>query len=177
MGNSCGPPPLDYTESEDKPGDDEKYEFVSRENRIKNIKDIFEMGKCLGSGVSCSVFIGKMKSTGKKYAVKEMVRDDEFNPRSFCQEVDFLTSLSPHPNILAYHDAYMTDKVYVYLSNSATCMLIYVVTALLHCHRAVHGRRSLRYSVYCNYKLYTLRICDVVCVDLSRPYSQTEPVF
>lgn len=106
MGASCAPPPLDNDYGSGNRPD--TFDFVPEDNRIKDINSIFKLGKVLGSGVSCSVYVGRMHSDGKKYAVKEMKRDDEFNPRSFRQEVDFLTTLSPHPNILKYHSAYIT---------------------------------------------------------------------
>ena len=118
MGNACGPPDL-----EDPMGDalmDEKFDFVPEENYIKNIADIFVIGKTLGSGVSCSVYVGKMKSNNKKYAVKEMIRDDEFNPRSFRQEVDFLTSLGPHNNILKYHTSYISPTYFYIVTELCT---------------------------------------------------------
>ena len=110
MGAGCSPPPLE----EDLQQENETYEFVPADHHIRNINQVFILGKCLGSGVSCSVYVGKMKSNNKKYAVKEMIRNDEFNPKSFRQEVDFLTTLQPHDNILKYHSAYIT-KTHFYI--------------------------------------------------------------
>ena len=148
MGNACSPPHLQ--ENLDSAISDEKFDFVPQENYIKDIKDFFEIGKTLGSGVSCSVYVGKMKSSGIKYAVKEMVRDDEFNPRSFRQEVDFLRTLhedEPHANILKYHDAYITPKYF------------YIVTELCE-GGALFGMFSIYIiSTDCNYIFKTNQFC------------------
>ena len=121
MGNNCVVPnDLESHLDDARLLDDHKFEFVPEENYIKDIKDIFVIGKTLGSGVSCSVYVGKMKSNGIKYAVKEMVRDDEFNPKSFCQEVDFLTSLGPHVNILKYHTSYVTPRYFYIVTELCT---------------------------------------------------------
>jgi len=116
MGASCAPPPPNANGSAEK----ETFDFVPQENFIKDINSIFKLGKILGSGVSCSVYVGRMHSTQKKYAVKEMRRDDEFNPRSFRQEVDFLTTLSPHPNVLKYHSAYVTPTNFYIVTELCT---------------------------------------------------------
>ena len=120
MGASCAAPDLEE-HLDDALLDEHKFdEFVPEDNHIRDIKDIFVIGKTLGSGVSCSVYVGKKKSNNIKYAVKEMIRDDEFNPRSFYQECDFLTKLSPHDNILKFHDAYITPKYFYIVTELCT---------------------------------------------------------
>eukprot|EP00485_Elphidium_margaritaceum_P001327 CAMPEP_0202701572 /NCGR_PEP_ID=MMETSP1385-20130828/14648_1 /ASSEMBLY_ACC=CAM_ASM_000861 /TAXON_ID=933848 /ORGANISM="Elphidium margaritaceum" /LENGTH=484 /DNA_ID=CAMNT_0049359023 /DNA_START=15 /DNA_END=1469 /DNA_ORIENTATION=- len=106
MGNKCVPEEDMYVDA--MPHEEEKFEFVPEENVIEDIKSIYDIGKELGCGASCTVFMAKMKETGEKYAIKEMLRDDEFNPKSFRQEVDFLVTLKDHPNILQYYACYMT---------------------------------------------------------------------
>eukprot|EP01084_Bolivina_argentea_P023963 44750_1 len=160
MGANCSPPPL-----EDNLGaNDEKFDFVPPDNNINDIKDVFVIGKTLGSGVSCSVYVGKMKSNNLKYAVKEMVRDDEFNPRSFRQEVDFLRSLSPHDNILKYHSAYLTPQYFYIVTElctggalfdrirklshfsekQAAHLLITLIKSIKHCHANHIVHRDLK---------------------------------
>eukprot|EP01083_Nonionella_stella_P079797 219068_1 len=160
MGNNCAPPELEDIMYDEE----EKFDFVPKENEINDIKDIFVIGKTLGSGVSCSVYVGKMKSTNVKYAVKEMVRDDEFNPKSFRQEVDFLTSLSPHNNILKYYATYTTPK-YLYIitelctggalfdrirklkhfsEKQAADLLITMIKSIKHCHSKHIVHRDLK---------------------------------
>lgn len=119
MGASCAAPDLE-DHLDGALLEEQKFDFVPEENHIRDIKDIFVIGKTLGSGVSCSVYVGKKKSNNTKYAVKEMIRDDEFNPRSFCQEVEFLKRLSPHDNILKYHDAYITPKYFYIVTELCT---------------------------------------------------------
>lgn len=123
MGN-CHPPVGEHTFGYYSEDDDEdikdNFDFVPKSNYINDIKEIFTIGKVLGSGVSCSVYIGKDIQTRKKYAIKEMLIKDEFNPRSFTQEVQFLSSLSPHLNILKYHTSYITPKYFYIITELCT---------------------------------------------------------
>ena len=99
MGN-CHPPISDEKE-ESISNEMTKFPFVDSDNIVTNIDDHFVLGKCLGSGASCSVFIGhKIGDDTQKFAIKQMTKDDEWNEISFKKEADFLTSLQPHPNIL-----------------------------------------------------------------------------
>ena len=148
MGASCAPPPLDQHDG-NREADDFK-DFVPEKNYIKDISSIFKLGKILGSGVSCSVYVGKMHSSSKRYAVKEMKRDDEFNPRSFRQEVDFLTSLSPHDHILKYVDAYVTPINFYIVTELCTGGALFGMNLL----NSIYIVRTILMCIYQSYRYH-----------------------
>jgi len=67
----------------------------------------------LGRGASCRVLCVRLpKESNKPAALKEMSRKDDFNPTSFVKEISILKSISGHPNILQYEDAFIDDANY-----------------------------------------------------------------
>lgn len=97
---------------------EDQYSFVIPSQRIEDIWSEFGLVKEMGKGASCSVL--KVKSKGKqKYkeaALKQMKRDDEWNPTLFQTEYDILSKLVDNRNIVTYLDAWI-DKSNFYLVN------------------------------------------------------------
>ena len=79
-----------------------KWPWVEDSHVVKDVYQLFSIEKELGRGASCRVVKVHEKSTGKKYAMKEMRRDDKWNPMLFEQECYILKKLSGHPNILQF---------------------------------------------------------------------------
>ena len=77
-----------------------KWAWVEDSHVVKDVYQLFAIEKELGRGASCRVVKVHEKSTGKKYAMKEMRRDDKWNPMLFEQECYILKKLSGHANIL-----------------------------------------------------------------------------
>jgi len=115
MGNSNG-----SQTNKKKQKEQERFSFVGNDNFINDINEHFELGKVLGSGASCSVYIGTSKADNKKYAVKQMTKNDEWNPKSFAQEYDFLSSLYPHDNILKYKGSYIDSQNFYIITELLT---------------------------------------------------------
>jgi len=97
--------------------------------KIRQFDDFWKSGtfvtdKVLGSGASCRVVRAtlnhaKANSDLKKAfkdkhicAIKEMKRQDEFNPQSFVKEIAILHLLNGHPNLLVFENAYIDKKFY-----------------------------------------------------------------
>eukprot|EP00484_Ammonia_sp_Unknown_P029230 CAMPEP_0197025520 /NCGR_PEP_ID=MMETSP1384-20130603/5823_1 /TAXON_ID=29189 /ORGANISM="Ammonia sp." /LENGTH=550 /DNA_ID=CAMNT_0042454055 /DNA_START=134 /DNA_END=1786 /DNA_ORIENTATION=+ len=97
-----------------------KYPWVEEEHNVKNVYDFFDIEKELGRGASCRVLKVKNKKTGALYAMKEMRRDDKWNPMLFEQEVNILQKLSGHANILHYEDCWMDNKNFYVLTSLCT---------------------------------------------------------
>lgn len=72
----------------------------------------FKKEKELGSGASCKVLRVTVKSTRSQAALKEMRRNDEFNPQSYVKEITMLEMLNGHPNLLVFEAAYLDPKNY-----------------------------------------------------------------
>lgn len=79
-----------------------KWPWVEDSHVVKDVYALFAIEKELGRGASCRVVKVHEKATGKKYAMKEMRRDDKWNPMLFEQECYILKKLSGHPNILQF---------------------------------------------------------------------------
>jgi calcium-dependent protein kinase len=79
----------------------------------KKIEKVFQVQKVLGKGGSCRVIRVKKRDTKVSYAMKELLRDDPWNPILFRQEIEILSSLR-HPSILSYCESYVQDK-YLYV--------------------------------------------------------------
>ena len=77
-----------------------KFPWVDDSHIVKDVYQLFAIEKELGRGASCRVLKVHEKSTGKKFAMKEMRKDDKWNPMLFEQECYILQKLSGHPNIL-----------------------------------------------------------------------------
>jgi len=137
--------------------------------RIKKYDDLWQSGdfdvqKQLGSGASCKVCRVIVKSSNEESALKEMKRDDEFNPQSFVKEIAILERLSGHPNLLVFENAYI-DKTNYYIQTGllkggelfdrihtekkfseeeASKHILRVLDAMLHCHEHQIVHRDLK---------------------------------
>eukprot|EP00494_Astrolonche_serrata_P024941 UN25201 len=88
------------------------YKFVATENRVANLWEHFDEVKEMGQGASCRVLEARGKHSHNKdkhFALKEMKRDDEWNPKLFQTEYDILTTVR-HQNIVVYQDSYIDRK-------------------------------------------------------------------
>lgn len=107
--------------------DDNEFTFVSRDPNhiVDDFWKYFVAGREMGTGASCRVLKVHNKEEAKKsgvkkyYACKEMVRDDEWNPRLFQTEYDILSLLN-HPNVLKYVDAWIDRKNFYVLNELCT---------------------------------------------------------
>ena len=97
-----------------------KYPWVVSEHDVKDVYLFFEIEKELGRGASCRVLKVKEKSSNKLYAMKEMRRDDKWNPMLFEQECNILSKLSGHKNILHYEDCWIDNKNFYVLTSLCT---------------------------------------------------------
>jgi len=127
----------------------------------------FKEKSVLGSGASCSVKKVQIltgRFAGRDAALKEMKRDDEFNPQSFVKEIVILHRLVGHPNILRFENAFIDLKLYYiqtglleggelfdrihkkkYFTEIETAQVIMVVLdAMLHCHKHQIVHRDLK---------------------------------
>jgi len=107
-----------FEEEDNDPLNEEKTEYSDLPSTTMILGDkidkYFYCDKVLGSGGSCRVLKAKKKSDKTLYAMKELLRDDQWNPMLFKKEIEVLSELSGHPNILDYKEAYINDK-YFYL--------------------------------------------------------------
>ncbi|ETO18690.1 hypothetical protein RFI_18560 [Reticulomyxa filosa] len=101
-----------------------KFHFVPDGHVLANVYTLFDVEKELGRGASCRVLRVSRKSDKKLMAMKEMKRDDRWNPMLFEQEVFMLQKLAgtqtyyiniQHIILLnntdnSYEDCYMDDK-------------------------------------------------------------------
>lgn len=135
--------------------------------KIRTYPNLWESGefvqqKVLGSGASCRVV--RVEVDGAQAALKEMKRDDEFNPQSFVKEIAILHRLSGHPNILGFEQAYLDDtNFYIqtgllkggelfdrihslkkFTEESASQHVLRILDALLHCHKHQIVHRDLK---------------------------------
>eukprot|EP01083_Nonionella_stella_P013251 37338_1 len=97
-----------------------KYPWVDQDHDVKDVYHYFEIEKELGRGASCRVLKVKEKKTGNLYAMKEMRRDDKWNPMLFEQEVNILSKLAGHDNILHYEDCWIDSKNFYVLTTLCT---------------------------------------------------------
>jgi len=145
-------------------GDDE-FTFVPRENLLDNFWSRWHQGGEMGTGASCRVLKTYDKHADEKvhYACKEMVRDDEWNPRLFQTEYDILTRIM-HPNILKYENAFIDRKNFYVLTELCTGgelfekihksrkfkeekaaeILIDIINAIKYCHSKNVVHRDLK---------------------------------
>jgi len=100
----------------------DQFTFVQPDHVVDDFWKLHVLHKEMGTGASCRVLsVHNKKEAAEderkvvKYACKEMVRDDEWNPRLFQKEYDILTKLK-HPNILKYITAWV-DRRNFYLLN------------------------------------------------------------
>mmetsp|Transcript_26858 Transcript_26858/g.23655 ORF Transcript_26858/g.23655 Transcript_26858/m.23655 type:complete len:534 (-) Transcript_26858:71-1672(-) len=110
----------DKPSSSQKKKTNSKYPWVLSEHDVKDVYQFFDIEKELGRGASCRVLKVKEKGSGKLFAMKEMRRDDKWNPMLFEQEVNILGKLSGHPNILHYEDCWMDNKNFYVLTSLCT---------------------------------------------------------
>ena len=103
-----------------KKSTDSKYPWVDSEHVVKEVYQHFDIERELGRGASCRVLKVKGKENGKLYAMKEMRRDDKWNPMLFEQECNILKKLSGHQNILHYEDCWMDNKNFYVLTSLCT---------------------------------------------------------
>ena len=109
-----------------------KYPWVLSEHDVKDVYQFFEIEKELGRGASCRVLKVKEKSSGNLYAMKEMRRDDKWNPMLFEQEVNILGKLSGHKNILHYEDCWMDNKNFYVLTSLCTGGELFGMSRIYH---------------------------------------------
>lgn len=103
--------------------DPNEFTFVEPDHRIEEFWKVWHAGREMGTGASCRVLrVHKKDDTGankKEYACKEMVRDDEWNPRLFQTEHDILTRVM-HDNIVKYETAWIDRKNFYILNELCT---------------------------------------------------------
>lgn len=145
------------------PGAD--FVFVPDKQRVTDIWQHFDNAGELGKGASCAVYKVKQKQAKDSawLALKQMVRDDEWNPKLFAQEVEILQELR-HPNILEYRDAWI-DRSNFYI-NTVLCtggelfdrikelkffpekegqkLMYTLISAIHHCHSKNIVHRDLK---------------------------------
>ncbi len=92
----------DTTTKGGKKGNKGRFSFVPDDHVVRDVYQLMTIEKELGRGASCRVVKVNRKSDGKKLAMKEMRRDDKWNPMLFEQEVYILKKLSGHQNILQF---------------------------------------------------------------------------
>merc|ERR1719499_404997 len=94
-----------------------EFTFVPDENKVEDFWKLWKQLKEMGTGASGRVASVQKRDnpSGEKFACKEMIRDDEWNPRLFQTEYDILNRLK-HPNILRYVDAWV-DRQNFYVLN------------------------------------------------------------
>lgn len=97
-----------------------KYPWVDESHIVPDVYKLFDIERELGRGASCRVLKVKEKSTGAVFAMKEMRRDDKWNPMLFEQEVNILGKLSGHKNILHYEDCWVDNKNFYVLTSLCT---------------------------------------------------------
>ena len=85
---------------------DGDYQYTKEENLLDDITSNFTYMKQLGFGASCRVLLVEEHKTNTKYALKELIVNDEYNPMLFKKEIKLLSTLD-HPNILKYHESYI----------------------------------------------------------------------
>lgn len=192
MGNACGGAPDARSGGKDN---SENYKFVPPEHHVDDIWDKFDNAGELGKGASCAVYKVKEKGGGNKWlALKQMIKDDEWNPKLFTQEVEILQQLK-HPNILAYQDAWIDrNNFYIntvlctggelfdrikelkFFPEPEGCRLMYtLISAMHHCHckNIVHRDLKPENIVFQdgNYnKIVIIDFGDAVCVDEKQVY-------
>jgi len=74
--------------------------------------DRFKKETELGRGASCKVLCVKVLETGEPAALKEMSRNDEFNPTSFVKEIAILEKIKNHSNVLQYQAGFIDTESY-----------------------------------------------------------------
>eukprot|EP01083_Nonionella_stella_P212921 768406_1 len=104
----------DYDDnSQENPLNEEKSEYSDLPGVTmiigEKIDKYFYCDKILGSGGSCRVLKAKKKSNKSLYAMKELIRDDQWNPMLFKKEIEILTLLSGNENILSYKESYINE--------------------------------------------------------------------
>lgn len=144
-------------------GVDPNFPFVDGEHNVNNVWALFNKERVLGKGASCEVAHVIRKEDKAHFAMKQMEREDKWNPILFTQEVDLLTSLD-HPNILRYKDCYMDSKnFYVctelctggelfdkikaikkFTEKDAAKILRTIIDAIAHCHSQNIVHRDLK---------------------------------
>ncbi|ETO36446.1 hypothetical protein RFI_00617, partial [Reticulomyxa filosa] len=74
------------SELKPKPSNKKQFTFVPEDHVMSNTYSLFEVEKELGRGASCRVLRVSRKSDKKLMAMKEMRKDDRWNPMLFEQE-------------------------------------------------------------------------------------------
>lgn len=193
MGNACGGGGARKQKGTATSAD---FPFVLDKQRVTDIWDVFIKEKELGKGASCVVYKTKKKGDGQAtaFALKQMVRDDEWNPKLFKAEVEILQELR-HPNILEYRDAWI-DKNHFYI-NTVLCsggelfdrikdikcfpetegsrIMYTLMSAMHHCHSKNIVHRDLKpenivFSDGSYSRIVIIDFGDAVCVDDKQVY-------
>jgi len=137
--------------------------------RIKKYTNLWQQGdfldpKVLGSGASCRVLKVTVKANGQEAALKEMKRNDEFNPNSYVKEIAILDIIKGHDGVLKFERAYIdNDNYYIqtgllrggelfdrihdlkkFKEAEASRTIMYVLDAIHHCHVRKIVHRDLK---------------------------------
>jgi len=124
-----------------------------------NFQELMELGK----GASCRV-CKVITENEHAAALKEMEREDEFNPSSFVKEIVILHRLVGHPNILMYEQGYIDPSHYFiqtgllgggelfdrihemkrFSMEMASQHICRILDAILHCHNHQICHRDLK---------------------------------
>lgn len=114
MGNICSGP-LPSQGGAPKDLKDDEFTHVPVERRVDKVWNYFHLVKEMGQGASCRVLKVHRIDGDDQFAMKEMKRDDQWNPKLFQTEFDVLSVLRHH-NIVQYRESWI-DCEHFYIVN------------------------------------------------------------
>jgi len=96
---------------------DEMHLDTSKATQLITFEDLWKDGDfvseaTLGQGASCKVYKVGFENKEGHSALKEMRRNDEFNPPSFVKEIAILHILTDHPNTLSFEGGFIDKENY-----------------------------------------------------------------
>jgi len=142
---------------------------VSKGSQITQFEDLWAEGdfieeEQLGQGASCRVCKVSFKNKSGSSAMKEMRRNDEFNPPSFVKEIAILHILIDHPNTLDFEGGFL-DRNHYYIQTKllqggelfdrihkekkfsekeTSKHICYILDAIFYCHQRNIVHRDLK---------------------------------
>eukprot|EP01083_Nonionella_stella_P110334 322767_1 len=85
---------------------------IPKQNRVVKISSMYKYMKQLGTGASSRVLLVEHIQTNKKYAMKELLRNNINNHYLFLFEIKILNMLKGDEGIVQIHDVYMDEVSY-----------------------------------------------------------------